>query len=247
MPDVFEVLRADHAAVEQMLAALENSPGHSAGAGSTVLAARKEVAQRLVIDSSQHEAAEEQYFWPAVRQRLASGGDLADQAIAQEQEAREALARLDKLDAGRDEFDQVIAGFIPAARRHIEFEETRVWPGLRDALSSAEARELGDKLSQARELGPTRPHPHTPASPGVLKTAGQPSPSWTGSATPSPAEAATLRSPRPLRGGRQVLAPEGLMIGLVRRGTMTREADQRAAPVRQDRLAAAHAGRRGRT
>ncbi len=82
MPDAFEVLRADHAAVEQMLTALENSPGHSAGAGSTVLAARKEVAQRLVIDSSQHEAAEEQYFWPAVRQRLAPGrpqplGDVA--------------------------------------------------------------------------------------------------------------------------------------------------------------------------
>ena len=172
MPDAFEVLGADHAAVEQMLTALENSPGHSAGAGSTVLAARKEVAQRLVIDSSQHEAAEEQYFWPAVRERLANGGALADQAIAQEQEAKEALARLDKLDADHDEFDQVIAAFIPAGRRHIEFEETRVWPGLRGALSSTEAQELGDKLSKAKELGPTRPHPHAPASPAVLKAAG---------------------------------------------------------------------------
>jgi hemerythrin-like domain-containing protein len=172
MPDAFEVLGADHAAVEQMLTALENSPGHSAGAGSTVLAARKEVAQRLVIDSSQHETAEEQYFWPAVRERLANGGALADQAIAQEQEAKETLARLDKLDADHDEFDQVIAAFIPAARRHIEFEETRVWPGLRGALSSTEAQELGDKLSKAKELGPTRPHPHAPASPAVLKAAG---------------------------------------------------------------------------
>jgi hemerythrin-like domain-containing protein len=172
MPDAFEVLRADHAATEQMLAALENSPGYSAGAASTVLAARKEVAQRLVIDSSQHEAAEEQYFWPAVRERLASGDDLADQAIAQEQEAKEALARLDKLDSDTDEFDQVIATFIPAARQHIQFEETRVWPGMREALSSAEAHDLGSKISKAKELGPTRPHPHTPASPGVLKTAG---------------------------------------------------------------------------
>jgi len=172
MPDAFEVLRADHAAVEQMLAALANSPGYSAGAGSTVLAARKEVARRLVIDSSQHEAAEEQYFWPTVRERLANGGDLADHAIAQEQEAKEALARLDKLDADGDEFDQVVAAYIPAARQHIEFEETRVWPGMRDALKPAEAQELGEKLSKAKEMGPTRPHPHTPASPGVLKTAG---------------------------------------------------------------------------
>lgn len=172
MPDVFEVLRADHVTVEQMLAALENSPGYSAGAGSTVLAARREVAQRLVMDSSQHEAAEEQYFWPAVRARLPDGNELADKAISQEQEAKEALARLDKLDADTEEFDHLVEAFIPAARRHIEFEETRVWPGMRSTLSSAEAQELGDKLSKAKERGPTRPHPHTPASPGVLKTAG---------------------------------------------------------------------------
>ncbi|HEX3491841.1 MAG TPA: hemerythrin domain-containing protein [Streptosporangiaceae bacterium] len=172
MADAFDVLRADHAAVEQMLAALETSPGHSAGAGSTVLAARKEVAQRLVIDSSKHEAAEEQYFWPIVRKEVADGDQLADQAIAQEQEAKEVLARLDKLSSDNDEFDQLIGEFIPAARAHIEFEETRVWPALRDAISAAEAQELGTKLSQAKEHGPTRPHPHTPASPGVLKTAG---------------------------------------------------------------------------
>src|SRR5690349_18506197 len=126
MPDVFEILRSDHAAVEQMLAALETSPSHSAGAGSTVVAARREVAQRLVIDSSRHEAAEEEYFWPTVRARLADGDTLADEAIAQEQEAKEALARLDKLDADQDEFDEVIAALIPAVRRHIEFEETQV-------------------------------------------------------------------------------------------------------------------------
>jgi hemerythrin-like domain-containing protein len=172
MPDAFEVLRSDHAAVEHLLAALETSPGHSAGAGSTVLAARKEVAQRLVIDSSRHEAAEEEYFWPIVRERLADGATLADEAIAQEQEAKEALARLDKLNPDQDEFDEVIADFVPAARRHIEFEETQVWPALRDALSSAEAGELGEELARAKGRGPTRPHPHAPANPGVLKAAG---------------------------------------------------------------------------
>lgn len=172
MPDAFEVLRTDHAEVEQMLAALENTPGQMAGAGQTVLAARQEVAQRLVIDSSRHEAAEEQHFWPLVRERLTDGDDLADQAIAQEQEAKGTLARLDKLDASDAEFDQVLDAFIPAARRHIEFEETGVWPGLRQALSATEARDLGDKLAKAKEHGPTRPHPHASASPETLKAAG---------------------------------------------------------------------------
>jgi hemerythrin-like domain-containing protein len=153
MADVFEVLRADHGDVQLLLAALENGPGHSAGASPPALAARKEAAQRLVIESSRHEAAEEEYFWPAVRARLGHGNKLADEAIGQEQEAKEALSRLDKLEADDDEFDQVLAEVIPAARRHIEFEENRVWPEMRQALSPGVARDLGDKLDKARRHG----------------------------------------------------------------------------------------------
>ncbi|HEU5416451.1 MAG TPA: hypothetical protein VFV41_02085, partial [Streptosporangiaceae bacterium] len=64
MTDVFEVLSADHADVKTMLIALESS-ADSARGSQAVQTARKEVAEQLVISSSQHEAAEEQYFWPA--------------------------------------------------------------------------------------------------------------------------------------------------------------------------------------
>jgi hypothetical protein len=172
MPDVFGVLGTDHAEVQQLLLALEGSPGNSDGAGQRVLAARYEVAQRLVIDSSRHEAAEEQYFWPAVRAKLGNGNSLADEAIAQEQKSKELLDRLEKLESADDEFDHLVAEVIPAARQHIQFEEGRVWPDMRVALSPGEAQELGDKVQKAKEHGPTRPHPHTPASPKVLKTMG---------------------------------------------------------------------------
>jgi hypothetical protein len=171
MADVFEVLGADHADVKGMLTALEESPGRGT-ANDAVLDARHEVAQLLVIDSSRHEAAEEQFFWPAVRERLDGGNELADEAISQEGQAKEILARLDKLDSRDEEFDRLLGEFIPAARQHIAFEETRVWPGLRLALSPAEAQELGEKIQRAEDRGPTRPHPHTPPSPGVLRTAG---------------------------------------------------------------------------
>jgi hemerythrin-like domain-containing protein len=172
MADVFEVLSADHAEVKQMLSALENSPGSAEGATKEVLAARKQVAEQLVIGSSRHEAAEEQYFWPAVRGQLGDGNSLADQAIGQESEAKEVLAEIDKLDVSDPQFDRLIAELIPAGRRHIEFEETQVWPSLRQALSPQQAQELGEKIQKAKQMGPTRPHPHTPSSPGVLKTAG---------------------------------------------------------------------------
>jgi hemerythrin superfamily protein len=172
MSDVFTVLSTDHNEVKSMLEALESTPGHAAGASDAVLTARKGVAEQLVIASSGHEAAEEQYFWPAVRERLPDGNELADQAISQESQAKEILARLDKLGAADAEFDQLVTEYTPAALAHIEFEETRVWPGMRRALSAEESGDLGDKITAAKEKGPTRPHPHAPASPGVLKAAG---------------------------------------------------------------------------
>ena len=82
------------------------------------------------------------------------------------------LAKLDKANPREPEFEQLLAKFIPAAREHIDYEEGSVWPPLRSALTAAEAEELGSKLTDGKKTAPTRPHPHTPANPAVLKTAG---------------------------------------------------------------------------
>jgi hemerythrin-like domain-containing protein len=172
MPDVFEVLAQDHGEVKDLLTALEDSPGQSAGASDAVLSARGEVVQRLIMDSSAHEAAEEQYFWPTVRRLVPKGDRLANEAISQESEAKEVLNKLNKLSPTDEEFDELIVKFTSAARQHIEYEETQVWPHLRAVLTPDQAAELGTRVAKAKEHGPTRPHPHTPADPAVLKTVG---------------------------------------------------------------------------
>jgi hypothetical protein len=43
---------------------------------------------------------------------------------------------------------------------------------LRAALTAEQANDLGAKLEEGKKTAPTRPHPNTPASPGLLKTAG---------------------------------------------------------------------------
>jgi hemerythrin-like domain-containing protein len=172
MPGVFEVLGQDHAEVKQMLADLESAPTAASGASNNALEMRKKLAEQLVIEESKHEAMEEMYFWPAVRQQVPGGDKLADTAMAQEQEGKEVLDKLDKLDASEPEFEKLLSTFIGAAREHISFEETQVWPALGSALSAAEADDLGTKIAEGKKTAPTRPHPHTPGSPGVLKTAG---------------------------------------------------------------------------
>ncbi len=37
---------------------------------------------------------------------------------------------------------------------------------------SVEAQRLGDQVTQAKKLAPTRPHPHVPPQPAAVKSAG---------------------------------------------------------------------------
>ena len=120
------------------------------------------MTEQLIIEESKHEALEEMYFWPVVRDHLPDGDTLADQASGQEQEAKEVL---DKLDADDAEFEELLGAFSGAAREHIQFEETVVWPGLRTALSTERAAELGTQIADGKKTAPTRPHPHIPPSP----------------------------------------------------------------------------------
>lgn len=172
MTDVFEVLARDHAEVKQMLSQLEMGAMRQARPSAEQLEQRKKLAEQLIIEESKHEAVEEMYFWPAVRRHLEDGDDLANQAQDQEQEGKAVLGKLDKLAPEDEEFEAQLAQFTQAGRAHIAFEETSVWPYLRAAMTAGEADDLGRELAAAKKTAPTRPHPKTPASPGVLKAAG---------------------------------------------------------------------------
>jgi hemerythrin-like domain-containing protein len=172
VPDVFQVLGQDHEEVKQMLATLESGPSQATGATGEQLRERKKLTEKLIIEESKHEAVEEEYFWPAVRDSVPDGNQLADEAVQQEQEGKVVLDRLDKRDAADAEFEQLLSTFATAARAHISYEEQQVWPALRQVLSASGAEELGAKLMRGKDLAPTRPHPETPPRPGILKAVG---------------------------------------------------------------------------
>ena len=47
-----------------------------------------------------------------------------------------------------------------------------MWPRFEAAVTHERLVELGEKLERAKKIAPTRPHPDTPPSAGVLKTVG---------------------------------------------------------------------------
>jgi hypothetical protein len=172
MADVFEVLKQDHDEVKEMLTKLEQGPTASRGATPEQLTERKRLAQDVIISASKHEVAEEQHFWPAVRELGPEGDRIADEAIGQEKDAERMLAEWDRLDPDDDRFETLLTGYASDARAHIAFEEGHAWPLLRGAISTDRMNLLGDKIVRAKQMAPTRPHPNVPPQPGVLKTAG---------------------------------------------------------------------------
>lgn len=172
MPDVFQVLRQDHEEVKAMLAQLEQGPKASTGATQEQLTFRKRAVDEVIIEESKHEAAEQQVFWPAVRNLGPDGARVAQDGLGQEEGAERLLADLHQLEPGDQEFEERLTAFIADARGHIAFEEAHAWPLLRASISADEAEALGEKITQAKKLAPTRPHPSVPAQPGARKAAG---------------------------------------------------------------------------
>jgi hemerythrin superfamily protein len=168
MTEVFAVLKADHEAVRALLDRLETGAGH---AGSDPLRIQR-LVERVIIEQSKHEAAEEEFFWPLVRERVAGGDTLADEAIEQEQHTKTVLSELDGLDPGDDRFAELLGLLVREARAHMAYEETRVWPRLRRTLTGDEAIRLGTELVKGKALAPTHPHPGIAPEPGILKASG---------------------------------------------------------------------------
>jgi hemerythrin-like domain-containing protein len=166
--DALTFLREDHKSVLGMLEVLEDAPS---GSGAQI-SGLDTMVTNLVIAESQHEAIEEQFFWPAVRAVLDDGDALADEAIAQEQGGKELLQRLADGQPGEPDFHEALKDFVKLGREHIAYEQDVVFPRFEAATSREELVKLGEKLERAKKIAPTRPHPGTPPSPTVLKTVG---------------------------------------------------------------------------
>ena len=166
--DALALLREDHIKV---LAILDELDVKSWSGPAKDHADRKRLVTELVMAESAHEAIEEEFFWPSVQHWLEEGRQLAAPALEQEQAAKRALQELDKLEPGDPGFDTLLARVIADAREHIAYEEREVWPSVQ-RMARSELEQIGKKMAIAKKAAPTRPHPHTPPKPGVLKTAG---------------------------------------------------------------------------
>lgn len=159
------VLGRQHNQVKYLLKQLETLPSHTTGGSPEQISARKSIVDMITVRLSEHEAIEEEHFWPLVRGSVPDGGTYADQALAQEQQGKDTLTELGRLEPDTREFDELVERLVAELREHVAFEDT-VFLKVNEAVPQEDLDRLGEKLLSAKKAAPTRPHKHAPKRPG---------------------------------------------------------------------------------
>ncbi|WP_042366414.1 hemerythrin domain-containing protein [Streptacidiphilus neutrinimicus] len=159
--NVIDELLVDHREVEEMFDRFNAlPPGHPG---------RKDIADEFTIELVRHSVAEEMHLYPAVREHVAGGDQLADREIADHARVEELLKKLEDLDIHQPEFDATAAQLMTEVSAHVADEEENLFPALAAACTGPELAELGDKVRSAKDKAPTRPHPSAPDTPPMNK------------------------------------------------------------------------------
>lgn len=146
--DVVELLLAQHMQIRDLFIEVEQATGE----------ARQEAFGRLVRLLAVHETAEEELVHPLARRLLNGGDGLIDERLAEENQAKQALAEIESAGTGHDQFLTLLAGLRESVLKHAHYEEAYEFPALR-ATQSGQLRAMAAAVTAAEKTAPTHPHP----------------------------------------------------------------------------------------
>jgi hemerythrin superfamily protein len=138
VPDVVDMIMADHREVERLFNLLENEPDQRVR--------NLPVLSTLLIA---HSRAEEAEVYPVAKDEAGASEEVAhsqEEHVAAEQ----ILGRLEAADPTSAEFGRVLAELVEAVSHHVEEEESSVLPAMRSGLDERRRQELADAFTQSR-------------------------------------------------------------------------------------------------
>jgi hemerythrin-like domain-containing protein len=142
-------LLEQHERVTELLEAVQRGPGDG----------RQRIFDELRELLAVHETAEELILRPATRKSVPGGDAIADARIAEENQSKDVLAKLERLDVTSEEFVASFAAFADDVRQHAHNEETHEFPLLEQHQEESALQRMRDQLEMAEKLAPTHPHP----------------------------------------------------------------------------------------
>jgi hemerythrin superfamily protein len=149
-----ELLRKQHDVVKGMFEQLDAATGEQ----------RVEIFDRLRATLAVHETAEEMILHPAGRLAGDDGDRVVEARLAEEAEAKSALAELEKLGPDGDGFDVKLVTFKQSVLAHAEAEENELFPLIEANTPIEKQRTMATAITSVEKIAPTHPHPHGPES-----------------------------------------------------------------------------------
>jgi hemerythrin superfamily protein len=132
MPDVVELIKAQHRKIDQLLEQAESE-------GADTAALLQQVSDLLLP----HSEAEESFVYPAIRQRDDREASEVKDGVAEHHHMEGLLSELLQEEAGGPGYDGKLAAFVAELRHHVEEEEQDLLPVLSDKASDAEREQMG--------------------------------------------------------------------------------------------------------
>lgn len=164
--DMVSVLVKDHEEIKDYFKQIESA---------TDAETRRTVADEVTAEIVRHSVAEEMCLYPAARDILPNGDEMVDEEIKEHAEAEELLKRWEGIDGDDPEFMTVFGEVRKGLLHHIDDEEEpKLFPEMQNAMSAEQMVDLGEKITKAKEMAPTRPHPSAPDEPPMDKALGVP-------------------------------------------------------------------------
>lgn len=155
--DLVTVVIEDHRALDDVLAELEVRSGDPRN--------RRALVEHAIAELVRHAVAEEQSLYPITCARLPGGAAAVDEELANQVELERVMRKLERLGVDDPRYEPLLGELVRSVRDHVRHVELTVLGRLRSVCSPQELRELGENILRAKEIAPTRPHPHRPHRP----------------------------------------------------------------------------------
>jgi len=161
-PDLAELIAHDHHVIVGLLAALADRER----------ADRFPLAHRVVDELAAHTAAELQILYPALRDIVPGGVDLANRGQSDHDALRPLLAALERAHPGDGAFDDVVRGLAAAVEGHVPLVENDLVPALGGVVGASAMAALGAVYASVKDNLPSGLDALPGAGPGPKFTSG---------------------------------------------------------------------------
>ena len=192
--DAVDLIIEDHRRADELFQQYESQPASTDGER------RRALVDQMIKELSVHATVEEEVLYPAIREALPEGEELASESLDEHRRVRELLAQLDGRDPSSAGYDQLVLQLIDDVRQHVEEEESDLLPRLREAISPERLAEMRTLMERVKQAAPDRPLPYPSYAPPGEVVAGR-FPDLSADLSDEQAEATMEEPPEPTEGG----------------------------------------------